>query len=216
MASIQVRQLVSPSDAEIDQATQVLTDGFAKDPLVNALVGGDRTLDFKQQRSMITAGLTDGEVWVASYGDVEYAGVAIWYGPGQEMFGTDEARKDFNTFFEGLSPTMKEWWMEVFLVNVAELEKAFGDNVKLGNWHLHILGVSPKLHGKGIGKALLRHGEERAFKVGKAVALETESESNVAMYEHWGFVQKGKRDVEGPAGVPGFPFYAMLKSPPSA
>jgi len=111
---------------------------------------------------------------------------------------------------------MHEWWLKTFLPNVDEhMEKALGTDVKLNNWHLHIIGIITELHGKGIGKALLLNGEQRAFKAGKSVVLETESEANARMYERWGFVQKGNRYVEGPAGVPGFPFYAMIKSTPS-
>lgn len=53
--------------------------------------------------------------------------------------------------------------------------------------YLQILGVAPDHQGAGVGGRLLRELLSRADTQSLPVYLETESESNVAMYEHFGF-----------------------------
>jgi ribosomal protein S18 acetylase RimI-like enzyme len=53
--------------------------------------------------------------------------------------------------------------------------------------HLSILGVDPTQQGKGYGGALLRHIIHLAEKRGVAVTLETCTQKNKELYEHFGF-----------------------------
>jgi len=53
--------------------------------------------------------------------------------------------------------------------------------------YLFILGVKKDLQGKGMGGKLLRALIEDCEKSGKSIYLETETEVNVKIYEHFGF-----------------------------
>jgi ribosomal protein S18 acetylase RimI-like enzyme len=54
-------------------------------------------------------------------------------------------------------------------------------------WYLQLLGVDPRRHGKGHGALLLRSMLSRLDRENIPSCLDTENESNVAMYEHFGF-----------------------------
>jgi ribosomal protein S18 acetylase RimI-like enzyme len=53
--------------------------------------------------------------------------------------------------------------------------------------YLMVIGVSPASQGRGFAGKLLRALIEQSEQTGKALYLETETESNVRMYEHLGF-----------------------------
>ena len=54
--------------------------------------------------------------------------------------------------------------------------------------YLQVLGVATDRQGQGVGSALLRHGLERVDRIGGEAYLETNSSSNVTLYERHGFV----------------------------
>lgn len=53
--------------------------------------------------------------------------------------------------------------------------------------YLQIIGVAQAFQGQGFGGKLLRALIEKSEQVGLPLYLETETESNVSMYEHFGF-----------------------------
>ena len=53
--------------------------------------------------------------------------------------------------------------------------------------YLQVIGVAPTLQGQGYGGKLLRALFEQSEQAGVALYLETETEDNVRMYEHFGF-----------------------------
>lgn len=55
------------------------------------------------------------------------------------------------------------------------------------HWHVDPLGVSPERQGQGIGSKLLRYFCNLVDKNKDAAYLETDSESNVRLYERFGF-----------------------------
>ena len=74
--------------------------------------------------------------------------------------------------------------------------------------YLAVLGVDPAHQGRGIGRRLLDPLLERSAKEGLPVWLETETESNVEMYRHFGFeVMEESR----PEGID-VPLWGMLKN----
>ena len=54
-------------------------------------------------------------------------------------------------------------------------------------WYLSMIAVAPEQQGQGHGGSLLRYLCDRADHDGRAIYLETQSESNVSLYEHFGF-----------------------------
>lgn len=53
--------------------------------------------------------------------------------------------------------------------------------------YIYVVGVSTELHGKGFGRTLIDAAIEKAEREGLQLYLETETEENVRMYEHFGF-----------------------------
>jgi ribosomal protein S18 acetylase RimI-like enzyme len=78
-------------------------------------------------------------------------------------------------------------------------------------WYLILLGVTPHYQGKGYASKLLRGMLVRTDEMGVPCYLETETEKNVSMYQHFGFkvidefIFKGIRDK----------LVAMLREPKS-
>jgi GNAT superfamily N-acetyltransferase len=59
--------------------------------------------------------------------------------------------------------------------------------VKSNYLYLLIVGVATKLQGKGFGRKLIKAAIEKSEREGLQLYLETETEENVKMYEHFGF-----------------------------
>ena len=53
--------------------------------------------------------------------------------------------------------------------------------------YLQVIGVAPVFQGQGFAGKLLRALIERCEQTGVSIYLETETEANVSMYEHFGF-----------------------------
>jgi ribosomal protein S18 acetylase RimI-like enzyme len=53
--------------------------------------------------------------------------------------------------------------------------------------YLQIIGVAPAVQGQGFGAQLLRALIEKSEQAGISLYLETETEANVSMYDHFGF-----------------------------
>ncbi|MBN2078618.1 MAG: GNAT family N-acetyltransferase [Spirochaetes bacterium] len=53
--------------------------------------------------------------------------------------------------------------------------------------YLAVIGVAPAFQGRGFGGTLLKALFEECGKISRSVYLETETEENVRMYEHFGF-----------------------------
>ncbi len=74
-------------------------------------------------------------------------------------------------------------------------------------WFLGAVAVDPAAQGKGLGRAVIEPGLERAEKEGYPVFLETSDETNVKIYERLGFEVKAAYPLpfDGPMT------YAMIK-----
>jgi ribosomal protein S18 acetylase RimI-like enzyme len=79
--------------------------------------------------------------------------------------------------------------------------------------YLVMVGVLPQAQGRGFGKLLVEDAIERTRGNPRAtgIALDTENEANVRLYERWGFRRRGSLDLGGvhahcmflPLGEPG-------------
>jgi len=75
--------------------------------------------------------------------------------------------------------------------------------------HVMIVGVDPEHQGQGFGSKLLRALIEESDRTGVPLYLETETEDNRRMYEHFGF--NLLREIVVP--VVGLPMWEMLREP---
>jgi len=84
--------------------------------------------------------------------------------------------------------------------NVIEEEKK---NLDIGPYiYLPIIGVKQEFQGKGFGGKLLRAIVEKAEIERKPIYLETQIESNVTLYEKYGFHVTKKIDLPEPLNLP--------------
>lgn len=75
--------------------------------------------------------------------------------------------------------------------------------------YLHLLGVQKEYQSKGIGGSLLRAVMEECNKQKLPLYLDTETENNAAMYEHFGFTTL--KEITLP--IIKQPMWEMLKEP---
>lgn len=77
-------------------------------------------------------------------------------------------------------------------------------------WYLVYLGTKPPARGKGYGKALIRHGTDRADKDGVPCYLESSNVVNLRLYQAMGF-ELCKQVWMGPRGKHGVPLDIMVR-----
>ncbi|GJJ06892.1 hypothetical protein Clacol_001088 [Clathrus columnatus] len=211
MERIEVRQIVNPTPEEMDAAAETLKEASQKCP---ACVGGN--YDYMQpfQRSMIAAAIVGGgEFWVAKYGDHDFAGVAIWFGPQKAFMHTPEQGEvGFNALLESFPQSLLDWWVEYFLPKYETFTtEVLGEGVKFNAWHLLQIGILPGYYGKGIARALTKAVENKPEAAGNTFILETESAENLPIYEKLGYTIKAKGYFKSSIRDEGFPMWVLVK-----
>jgi GNAT superfamily N-acetyltransferase len=90
-----------------------------------------------------------------------------------------------------------------------QMEEMQKHNATMDHWYLQSIGVDPNQKGKGLASLLIQPMLERADAEALRVYLDTNTEDNISMYEHFGF-----RVVER-ADLPGYDYWnaSMLREP---
>jgi ribosomal protein S18 acetylase RimI-like enzyme len=191
---------------DIQKSGAILTDAFQKDPVWNAVFGADTTI---AQRNSVFAipvryCLKFGEVYATSK-DLE--GIIAWT-PGRLAEMTIGRLIQCGGFFSGLKIGAKlPRRMDSIFRVLMEDQK---ENMRgVSYLYLHILGVNSKYQGRGFGGRLLRTMIEICGRLGTPIYLETETESNVRMYEKFGFRVLKKRMLP----VIDLPMWEMVRQP---
>jgi len=170
---------------DIVRASKVLADAFQHDPLWNKIYEGGPDIGKRFQ-----AFFEGGVRYCLKYGEV--------YAPSENLEG-----------IIGLVPGKyadMNWWrairsgamgvgMRMGLNTAMKMGTIFKPIVEDRREHmagcafLHVLvfGVSTGLQGKGFGRKLIGAAIEKSEREGLHLYLETETEENVRMYEHFGF-----------------------------
>ncbi|KAJ7355790.1 acyl-CoA N-acyltransferase [Mycena albidolilacea] len=202
MSEIVVRQLVNPTEDEIEQAATVLKDAFhaGADPFGHSLCGGNLEFDTQILRAGVRAAVVGGEIWVAGLGPTDIGAVATWFGPGTDYLATEEQRAagwyDVEAKF---TPELKKWWSEYFIPRYNSWNAAsIGEGTKLKSWQLQLLATAPEHQRKGLAGALIKAVESKAD--GVMLCLETTNDPNVAFYRKLGFVVRGTISLVGSGG----------------
>lgn len=91
----------------------------------------------------------------------------------------------------------------------AYLKAAATSHPKEPHWYLHVLMTDPPFQGRGAGTALMNDGLARVDAEGVGASLETQNESNIAFYAHFGF---GLRSTMHPVEN-GPPLYSLWREP---
>ncbi|RDB25813.1 hypothetical protein Hypma_006557 [Hypsizygus marmoreus] len=175
-----IRQIVNPSTAELEAVSKVLAIAFAEDEFTAIVLGRNPVLVYDFCYAQVVAAKLAGEIFVAeSTVTKELIGAALWFGPGREMFDSeDQNEQALLPLVAKLDPDLQQWWSEVFIPRYDEVVlEALGAGVKKASWHLQLIGTIPAERRKGVARALIN--EVRNKVGGILLCLEAEEEVNV-------------------------------------
>ncbi|VDC03532.1 unnamed protein product [Peniophora sp. CBMAI 1063] len=189
MSEIRVRRLENPSEADIDAIANVLATVFATDSFAIAVCGGDTTKIYELERATVAAAALAGELWVAAYGEEDFASVATWFPPGRTLLDSQDQREaGYDQLFASFGPELVKWWIDDFLPHYGVVSvTALGEGTKAANWNLQQIGTMPHLQRRGLATALVSAVAKKAEMDKKIVTLESEVEENLAFYRSLGW-----------------------------
>ncbi|MFP4395715.1 MAG: GNAT family N-acetyltransferase, partial [Anaerolineales bacterium] len=168
---------------DVPQAAAVLVGAFEHDPvwkvILNDATPTQRIATFE---APLLHCLKYGEVYAPSE---NLEGVAAWT-PGEWAAMTPWRMLRSGAIWTGLR---MGWGVAKKMEPIfAPLDADRKENMKGQTYtYLLIIGVAPAFQGQGFGGKLLRALIEESERTGTLLYLETETESNVRMYEHLGF-----------------------------
>ncbi len=182
--SNQTRRLVKLDPARARKAGETLARAFMNDPIQtytfpDPVVRAE--LSVPHFEALVRLGLLMGEVWVTE-GDIEAVG--IWWPPGHKEIDEDVLEQS------GLTKLPEMIGADAFgrFMSVIEpIEMVHKRDMPMPHWYAMLLGVDPSLHGKGLGRLLLRTVFDIADKQGVPCYLETAQPANVRFYTNSGF-----------------------------
>lgn len=189
----------------IRPAAETLQRAFADNSLMRylATAARDPNAAVQQNFSLILArARVNGVVMRTSE---SHEGIAVWYLNG---FGRSNFFLDLAIIWYKLRAFR---WREIscLLPFYIQVEKAHARIIRQPHYYLEILGVAPQYRGQGFASKLLRPVLEHADANRRKCYLETQSQENVALYEHFGF-----EVVETiPADFDDTPYSLMLRKP---
>ncbi|MGJ0629753.1 GNAT family N-acetyltransferase [Xenorhabdus bovienii] len=192
-----VRELKEISETQLTRCTQTLTRAFDGYSLMrHFLAENDHQQRVRryQETFLRKVGMTVGHVWATDDGTA----VSIWTAPDIE---------DAEAVFAPLSIEFEK--IAGSRANVMQASEAImaKERPKFPCWFLGVVAVDPNFQGKGLGRAVIEPGLERAEREGLPVFLETSDDKNVKIYERLGFEVTAAYPL--PFGGP--MTYAMIK-----
>ncbi|THH32295.1 hypothetical protein EUX98_g1892 [Antrodiella citrinella] len=215
-----LKQLLHPTETQIEQCAVMFADLMKDDDVVPAICGGDTNLLKPLVLAMIRAGVLDGETYAATNENDEVLGYVMTMPKGQVLFSTDEQRKGLAEYMALLSEEGKKYYAEVYLKSFPQfVAKCIDPETMIDVWWLHIVMTRERSQRQGIATGLIRmildkvnsstaHTRgcvtellTKATAAGDTVALSTTSAINVPIYERMGFKLKGERGDTSPWGV---------------
>jgi len=170
---------------DIVRASKVLADAFQRDPLWNKIYEGDPDIE-KRFHAFFEGGVR----YCLKYGEV--------YAPSENLEGViglvPGKYADMNWRRMIRSGTMSVG-MRMGLNTAMKMGTIFKPVVEDRQEHMAgcaflyvlVFGVATELQGKGFGRKLIDAAIEKSEREGLHLYLETETEENVRMYEHFGF-----------------------------
>ena len=201
----EIKNLHKVNKSEIRQATLVLSDAFKEDPLFKVLFGDAVKNSYKYTlvaKFMIRYCYKYGDVYASSekYEGImaitqdKYTYMSLWrlIRSGSIFPFLSIGFKSFMKVASALSP-------------IDETRKKHMKNMSFA--YLQIIGVASENQGKGYGGKLLKELIAMTDKVKLPIYLETETESNVRLYERFGFKTLEEMDLP----VINQPMWTMLR-----
>ncbi|TBU21158.1 hypothetical protein BD311DRAFT_870011 [Dichomitus squalens] len=192
-----VRQVIKPSEDELGTYSKLLAEAFGYGFFGSAL-NNHKTLQEPIMSAHMNAALLEnvGEVDIAELPEVGVVGVAVWFHPGHEYLDSEaQLNAGHNQVMARLPVELQNWWKE-FLETYGKLtDRVLGHGVKLGAYHLQLIGVSPVHQRKGVATELIRY-----------------IEAKISIYEAMGYLVKGTGTIKTPPPHAGkFEMAVLLK-----
>jgi ribosomal protein S18 acetylase RimI-like enzyme len=181
----QERMLYRVHKGDIMRVGRVLADAFQRDPLWNKICEGESDLE-KRFRALFEVPvrhcLKYGEVYATS---LDLEGVAAWV-PGKyaDMTAWRIIRSGALGAAMRMGSNIAKKMRPVFKPVTEDRHENTAGYTYL---YLCIVGVATELQGKGFGRKLIGAAIEKSERKGLQLYLDTETEKNVKMYEHFGF-----------------------------
>jgi len=201
------RMLYRVQKGDIVRAAKVLADAFQRDPLWNKIYEGEPDTG-KRFHALFEGGVR----YCLKYGEI--------YAPSENLEGVIG-------LVQGKYADMS-WWRAIrsgtmgvgmrmglnTAVKMGTIFKPIAEDRRehtAGRAFLYVLvfGVATELQGKGFGRKLIGAAIEKSEREGLHLYLETETEENVRMYEHFGFRLLKKITLP----IVGLPMWEMVKDP---
>jgi ribosomal protein S18 acetylase RimI-like enzyme len=167
---------------DLDWATDLLTEAFVDEPPVTSLFRGPRRGSQARyfMRCSCAYALRFGECYTTGARD----GVALWLLPGQTAMTLGRMyRAGMLSAPLRLGPRAFGRFMDF----AGHTDVHHKKSAPMPHYYLFALGVSPAAQGKGVGGRLLKGMLERIDGEKMPAYLETQKESNVALYRRFGF-----------------------------
>ena len=178
-------------ESRIKELAVVAADAYYDYPLHNWFLGGKYDEDVSEKIMEISLRTMSKDAVI--YADSEELnGFAVWLPLGYDgtkvlPFMTNGGLKFI--FHSGFRIIGRLITYETYAMN---LKKEFTENV---DWYLYNLSVKKSAQGKGIAGKLLRPMLEFCDRENIVTYLETNKESNVSLYEHFGFNLSKKEPI---------------------
>jgi ribosomal protein S18 acetylase RimI-like enzyme len=167
---------------DIDWATDLLTEAFLNKPPVPQLFHEPHRKN--QATYFMKCSCAYALLFGECYTNQERDGVALWLLPGKTAMTPGrmyQAGMLSAPFKLGLSAFNR------FMGFASHTDKHHKEAAPMPHYYLFALGVKPSAQGKGIGGILLKSMLKRIDQEKMPAYLETQKESNVSLYQRFGF-----------------------------
>jgi GNAT superfamily N-acetyltransferase len=191
-----VTEVARLGETQIERAANVLARALHDDPLmVYAMPDADHRASalVGHFRGLTRFGHMFGEVDVTE-GDV--VGAALWQVPGADITPELAEKADLGEVWRSLGEDGAVRLGEV----MDHLQPINASDISSDHWYLMMVGVEPEQQSRGIGRALLEPGINRATDAGLPCYLVSFNERNLPFYERLGF-RVATSEVEPKSGL---------------
>lgn len=172
------------TDADPPRVAPMVARAFHDDPLFVWMEP-----DAETRRSLLTA-MFEALAWRSHlYAEAfttrgEPLGVSLWKGPDLNDLSPEQMRR---TGLDRVDSHLARASRERFTGGFARVDELLARLESGPRWYLGVLAVAPELHGRGLGRELVRPILERADQERLPVTLETTKATNVEIYRRFGF-----------------------------
>ena len=185
--------IASATTSDLDESVGCLAQAFAQDPITGFLLQNGPGYHERVTRFfslLMRARIALGMPVIVARGDDGIQGAAMGYATTHPEWQADLSEEWSR--FEKAIPGMTDR-MAVYDGVAARFKPA------APHYYLGVIGVDPRLHGRGYGKQLLDAFCDLSAhdKLSDGVYLETAQESNVGFYERCGFAEVGRGNLGG-------------------